>query len=53
MFFKKRTEKAQVSKQEVLLKELLKKQSQVIPSSISLSDIQKLENDLAELKKRL
>lgn len=51
MFFKKK--KAPLSKQEVLLKELLKQQSQVVPSSISKRDIQKLENNLAKLKKRL
>lgn len=52
MFFKKKNKKAP-SKQEALLKELLKEQAKIIPSSISEKDIQKLENDLAKLKKQL
>lgn len=52
MFFNKKNKKAP-SKQEALLKELLKQQSQVVPSSISKQDIQKLEDNLAKLKARM
>lgn len=52
MFFKK-NKKAPISKQEVLLKELLKEQKNIPSRNISYKDIQKLENSLAELKARL
>lgn len=52
MFFKK-NKKAPMSKQEALLKELLKEQKYIPSRNISYKDIQKLENNLAELKARL
>ena len=52
MFFKK-NKKAPMSKQEALLKELLKEQKNIPSRNISYKDIQKLENNLAELKARL
>ena len=54
MFFNKKKKKAPMSKQEALLKELLRQQSQVIPSrKIPGEDIARLESDLAKLKARL